>query len=262
MGELEPCLSQPDSLLPVRDDATQAAMGADASVPPVGDADITAGPARYRDQTNTVSVYEPFLRCPAALELAFDPELLRIATAYYRCPAAVTGADLRRSFVNDLPGFGDLYNFHSDPNSVRELKSFTYLNDVDELGGPFLYVRGSHRLRPPGWTAKYLWSRAEVEDRFGEDRICAVTGQAGDVILADTSGFHTGSKPIARDRSILVVNRFVHKELQGRHPWLHVPDGWIEQLDPQQRHAADYLRVSRSISSHDRHGSSGGVGGL
>jgi ectoine hydroxylase-related dioxygenase (phytanoyl-CoA dioxygenase family) len=198
-----------------------------------------------------VSLAEPLLRCPTAFELAFDPTTLALASAYLRCPAAITAVDLRRSFVNDVPGVGDLYSFHSDPNSVRLVKCFTYLNDVDDDGGALLYVRGSHRHRVAGWTGKYLWTRDEMVDRYGADQVVAVTGRAGDVILADTSGFHTGAKPRAQDRWVLVVSHVVHKELNGRHPWLQVPAGAVERLDPERRRAADLLRVVAAAGGPD-----------
>jgi ectoine hydroxylase-related dioxygenase (phytanoyl-CoA dioxygenase family) len=82
-----------------------------------------------------------------------------------------------------------------------------------------------------------------MADRYGADQVVAVTGRAGDVIIADTSGFHTGSKPRTQDRSALVVNHVVHKELNGRHPWLQVQTEAVGRLDPAQRRAADLLRV-------------------
>jgi Phytanoyl-CoA dioxygenase (PhyH) len=241
--EFEACLTTPSALEAVQDDAARAARGQDRPGPGLDAEEIVAGPEHYRLRTNTVSVAEPLLRCPTALELAFEPTMLALASAYLRCPAAITGVDLRRSFVNDVPGIGDLYKFHSDANSVRLVKCFTYLNDVDEDGGPLLYVRGSHRHRPPGWTGKYLWTRDEMMAQYGADQVVAVTGHSGDVIIADTSGFHTGSKPRTHDRTVLVVNHVVHKELDGRHPWLQVRTEAFERLDPAQQRAADLLRV-------------------
>jgi hypothetical protein len=250
-AEFEACLTVPAALGAVQDDVERAASGAEQLGAGLGAEEIEAGPEHYRLRTNTVSVAEPLLRCPTAIELAFDPAMLAFAAAYLRCPAAITGVDLRRSFVNDVPGVGDLYNFHSDPNSVRFAKCFTYLNDVDDDGGPFLYVRGSHRHRVLGSSGKYLWTRDEMVERYGADQVVAVTGRAGDVIIADTSGFHTGSKPRTKDRSILVVNHVVHKELNGRHPWLQVPAGDLDRLDPEQRRAADLLRVVPTVRGRD-----------
>jgi Phytanoyl-CoA dioxygenase (PhyH) len=249
--EFEACLTTPTALEAVQDDRARAASGQDRPGPGLDAEEIEEGPEHYRLRTNTVSVVEPLLWCPTAFELAFEPPILALASSYLRCPAAITGVDLRRSFVNDLPGVGDLYKFHSDPNSFRLLKTFTYLNDVDDDGGPLLYVRGSHRHHPPGWTGKYLWTRDEIVELYGADQVVAVTGRAGDVIIADTSGFHTGSKPRTQDRSVLVVNHVVHKELNGRHPWLQVPTGSLERLDPAQRRAADLVRVEPTVGDPD-----------
>jgi hypothetical protein len=241
--ELESCLRSPGALQPVRDDAARAPGELDPPATLLEPREIEAGPDQYRARTNAVSVSEPLVRCPTTVRVALDERNIVLATAYFQCPAAVSGVDLRWSFANDLPPYGDHFFFHSDPNSPRILKFLCYLNDVDAEGGPFVYVRGSQRDRFRGWTSKYLWTRDELARQYGDDRIVECTARVGDVVIADTTGFHSGVKTRARDRGILIVNYVIHEEFDGRHPWLEVPAAALDDLSERQRRAVDLLRV-------------------
>lgn len=241
--ELDACLDSADLVDLPENDARRAAANDDRPGTIVDADEIEHGPDSYRHLTNSIAILEPFVSCPTVADLAFDESTLALVWSYLRSPAAVGGIDLRRSFANEIPGVGDRYKFHCDPNAFKMVKVFHYLTDVDEDSGPLLYVRGSQRERFPGWTGKYLWSRDEMLEHYGEDRVMAMTGKAGDVMVADTSAFHTGMKPRQHDRSILIVNYVLHEELNGRHPWLHLPAAEFDQLDAEQRVAAELLRV-------------------
>lgn len=222
----------------------RAIGGIDAPRDFVSAADLARGPAHYRGLTNGVSVAEPLWHCPSIRRIVLDEHNLELATRYLVSPAAVGGVDLRVSFVNSLEPAGDLFFFHSDPNSPRMLKFFYFLYDVTtSADGPFRYVLGSHRESFPGRMGRYLWTQEEMEARYGADRVIEVTARRGDVVVADPSGLHTGGKPHARDRELLVVNYVCHPEFGGRHPWLRIPASVLEGASPAQRHAADYLRV-------------------
>jgi hypothetical protein len=233
--DLERCLADPSALEAVTDDAHGGGL--------LPHDVVAAGPDSYRYRTNAVTAREPLERSPAALAVALDRRLLSIAAAYLGCPAAIGGVELRRSFANGLPGSGDQFLFHCDPNSLRMLKAIVYLGDVDEPGGPLRYVRGSQRRKFSGWTRRYLWDDAEIEEHLGSERIEVVSGRAGDVVLTDVSGFHTGTKAREGDRDVLFVNYVIHVERNGRHPWLRVPVRALADLTADQRSALDLCRV-------------------
>jgi hypothetical protein len=206
----------------------------------LSDDDLAGGQGALRGRTNFLSVNDPFVNCPATVDLAFDDVVLDVAAAYLDCPPAVGGGNLRKSFVNDLPDFDTLY-FHSDPNSPRFLKFFFYLHDVGEGGGPFCYVTGSHREKFTGWRVKYRWTPNEIEARYGRDRICYLTAAAGDLVVADTTGFHRGTKVRTADRSMLTVDLVVHPEFGGKDAPMHIAAGAVARMDARRRAAADLL---------------------
>src|SRR5258705_8124366 len=154
--QLEQRLNSGEGLLPVSDDAARKPGDREAASKFLSQQEVKQGQQYLRAHTNYAAVAEPFLSCPAAIPLAFDQQLVDIATSYLQCVPGIGGANLRKSFRNELPEFDTLY-FHVDPNSPKFLKFFFYLNDVDEAGGPFCYVRGSHRRRFAGWQRKYRW---------------------------------------------------------------------------------------------------------
>ena len=56
--------------------------------------------------------------------------------------------------------------FHFDMDRIRFLKVFIYLTDVGTENGPHVYVRGSHRSKPPAFFRDRRFSDAEVKRAF------------------------------------------------------------------------------------------------
>lgn len=206
------------------------------------DEEVKRGEAYIRQHANYASVSDPLVNCPAAVAPAFLEMLIDIAWDYLECFPAMVGLNLRKSFNNNLPEFDTLY-FHSDPNDLKFLKFFFYLNDVDEEGGPFCYVKSSHLRKFRGWRSKYRWTEPEMVEHYGRENICLLTANVGDVIVADTTGFHRGTKIKARDRSMLTVDYLVRLEFEGKHAHFSIRRNDLETLTPKQRAAADLLRV-------------------
>jgi hypothetical protein len=75
--------------------------------------------------------------------------------------------------------------FHRDGSfAYMLLRSFVYLNDIDEESGPFTYYAGTH--------SKSDHARAAFADIAAGATPMPVTGPKGTVVLADTRGFHRG----------------------------------------------------------------------
>jgi hypothetical protein len=241
--ELEHCLDTGTRLQKISNDTVRRAGDLDkpASVFLTRD-DTALGQSYFRDKTNFAAVDEPFLACRGAIDVAFDDLLFDIAARYLDCVPAIGGCNLRKSFVNDIAEF-DTLHFHADPNSPKFLKYFFYLNDVDINGGPFCYVRGSHRERFRGWRSKYRWTHEEIASVYGEDRIMYLTAKRGDMVIADTNGFHRGTKVRSADRLMLTIDYVIHTEFDGAQAPFKIGARDHAALSVKQQAAADLLAV-------------------
>ncbi len=100
----------------------------------------------------------------------------------------------------------DFHGWHGDAwydqrvirDIPREVKVAIYLTDVKT--GAFHYIRGSHRKQHPRNVQS-----SEVQD-VPSSRIVEAIGQAGTVILFDTSGIHRQGMPILEPRQAVFLN--------------------------------------------------------
>jgi hypothetical protein len=240
--ELEAHLDAGSCLNPVAKDSARPPGDRSRSQVFLSEEETGLGQEYFRQHSNYVSIRQPLLNCPTVTRVAFDEHLIDIASTYLECPAALGGLNLRKSYANELPEFDTLY-FHVDPNSPRFLKFFYYLNDVDENGGPFCYVAGSHRKRFPGWRSKVRWDESEIAQVYGAGRIKKLTGKVGDLIIADTTGFHRGTKLRGQDRGMLTLDYVAHPEYEGKQEPFEVRQGDLRSLTARQQTAADFLRI-------------------
>lgn len=177
--------------------------------------EMKKGEQYYRENTNYIQISEPILNCKEILNIALSEQLIDIAYHYLGAMPALYGVDLRKSYANTLSEFDTLY-FHSDPNSAKFLKFFFYLNDVDKDGGPFCFVRGSHRKKFIGWTQKYRWTEEEMLEYYNTEDITDITANVGDMIIANTRGFHRGKKVVNTDRNMLTIYYTVHPDINSK----------------------------------------------
>ncbi|MSR05460.1 MAG: hypothetical protein EXR93_00100 [Gemmatimonadetes bacterium] len=241
--QVERHLDAGTSLKPASKDSARAR--GDRSAPTVFFApdEMRKGQQFFRQHTNYVSIADPLVSCPAVSKVAFHPLMIDIARAYLDCVPALGGLNLRKSYSNDLPEFDTLF-FHVDKNSQRFLKFFFYLNDVDMDGGPFCYVRGSLRRRFGGWMSKGRWTLEEMEREYGKDSVAYLTAKVGDVLMADTNGFHRGTKIRGADRTMLTLDYVVHEEFEGTgDKQFGLPRSVYDSLGARERAVADFLQV-------------------
>ena len=243
-AQVESHLDNGTSLQPVSKDSARTKGDRSAAKVFLTAEELRRGQEYFRQHTNYISIANPLVNAPAAVKLAFHPLPIDIAQTYLGCVPALGGLNLRKSYSNDLPEFDTLY-FHVDPNSPKFLKFFFYLNDVDMDGGPFCYVRGSHRTRFRGWMSKGRWTLDEMEAQFGGDNVRYLTANVGDMIVADTNGFHRGTKITGADRTMLTLDYVVHEEFDGTQSaeQFQLPTAVFEQLPARERAVADFLHV-------------------
>ena len=105
--------------------------------------------------------------------------------------------------------------FHFDGEDPILLKVFIYLTDVSEKDGPFVYLEksqnffnkiqmiflhGIHGISDLNFSPKLL------------PKVKKFTGSAGDIIFADTNGYHKGNKLNSESSGRILLNlSFVSK---------------------------------------------------
>lgn len=160
------------------------------------------------NDANFLMVNQPYYTCPESLQLALDPIIAAVAEQYLGKPVFLGTCNLRRSKLTTAPPVSTNL-FHMDDNcgrGVRLIKAFYYLNDVELDGGPFEFIKGSHLYREPGWDSKVRWSDDEIYRIFGKISSVKLTAKYGDLLIADTSGFHRGLQVRKNHRDMLTMN--------------------------------------------------------
>ena len=178
--------------------------------------------------------------------MSFDQRLIEFATNYFKCTPGIGTFNLRRSFVNRLPPTTTQL-FHRDKNGIKFFKFFIYLNDVDtKEDGPLTLVRNSWNKVPSKYQEQYRWTEKEIKNYYGDDCLSYLTAKKGDVIAGLTTCYHRGTKPIARERTMLTVNYLIHPELQNGQPGAYerpfkIKQEQFERLDNYKKPVADFL---------------------
>ncbi len=184
-------------------------------------------------------VKQPLINSPEILPFVFNDYMIQIAISYLKCYPALGTLNFRKSYVTDLPEEG-VQLFHLDPNSPRFLKFFIYLNDVDNNGGPFQIVEGSHKFKFDNRYSKHRWSLESIEELYGRDKIKTLTANIGDMIVATTNCFHRGKPPIDSERTMLTLNYVVHPE-EFRESTFQIKQSDVDSLESYKKPLTDFL---------------------
>jgi hypothetical protein len=171
----------------------------------------------YRNITDNIQIKNPFLSIPEVFKLASDNRITDIAYDYLGACPAITYAKIVRNFSNKIPEFDTQY-FHIDKHASKMFKVFIYLKDVKEGGGPHCFMKGSHSDK----SKKKYWERSTILpstitdkdaiEMFGKDSFTRLYGNAGDIVIEDTTGWHKAEKPLLHDRDVAIITYGIGKE--------------------------------------------------
>ena len=195
-------------------------------------------------------INQPLLNIPDLYKILFNEKILEIMTAFFGCAPALSSVAARKSFVTPVPPDSNQV-FHRDFNSLtKHLKIAFYLHDVDEETGPFTYVEGSNNKVPMNWWDGHYFSDEYIKNIYGEDKVKLLTAKSSDLLVANTRGFHKGTKPSSKERLAIHACYMIHPELCGAgHQNETPPDKWFkmrkedfENLNSNQKPAADFLQ--------------------
>jgi hypothetical protein len=193
-----------------------------------------------------IQCLQPLVSAPEIHPFVFNDLIIDIAGAYMDCYPAFGTCNLRRSYVNDLPETGT-QTYHVDPNSPRFLKFFIYLNDVDEDGGPFCYIEGTHQrkfwLNGQSFNQTYNWPTDIINQiHEGQHEVKYLTAKKGDLLMADTNGWHRGTKPFSQNRTMLTLDYVCHVE-EWRDSRFDFKQLDFDKLDDKYKPLCDFLKL-------------------
>lgn len=170
------------------------------------------------------------------VDFVFNRDILEIVNGYLGMYATLNAFVAVHNPVNNAAPLGT-FLWHCDDDYRLMLKVFLYLNDIYMDSAHFCYIRGSHRRKFPDWEAKGRWTDEEMAARIPRDRWVHLTGRAGTVIIADTTGFHKGVKPKWRHRNWITAVFTAETSSE-----VAMPAAFLERLSQDQRKALKGVR--------------------
>jgi hypothetical protein len=194
-----------------------------------------------RSSTNGISISNPLVNFPELVEIFSSEKFIRLLYNFYECVPELTYIKVRKAFANKLPA-NDTQFFHRDSGSFRLLKAVVYLNDVDINTGPFTYTKKTNqKFDFP--KKKLRFSDKEIANFYGKKNIKYLTAKRGDLVLANTTGFHKGLKPKLKDRNICIANFCLHDEVGFTYNKITIKKKTFEKLKPIQKLLFKNLKI-------------------
>jgi hypothetical protein len=175
------------------------------------------------------------------VRLGLDKKLLEIVSSYFGFWPRLQAISASLNFPQkDKAKHSQL--FHRDPEDVKLIKVFIYLENVDENHGPFTYIPGTHPFGSaadivPKHTSRYRVLDEDMALVLPQWSWLACTGPANTMILADTVGYHKGGKPTKGNRILIAFSYSSGKPFKGKDRLFSVSGRPSWTMDDIQRSA-------------------------
>ena len=147
---------------------------------------------------------ETLKRAPHLFAFANDPDILAVVENIFGCKPEIGVIQAMWRFPSDNAPVNDEL-WHRDFETLRLVKCFLYLTDVDDDSGPHKFIETSHLINKKTKIGKGIRSDKHLEDAYGKDKVITKTGTAGTCFLEETIGWHKGTKPINKPRLMVQV---------------------------------------------------------
>lgn len=159
----------------------------------------------YQDEIQDFNESNPLI------EFSVNQSILNIVNGYFGMFSRLIYLEMNQTkLIKASAELKQSQNFHRDPGINKCVKVFIYLNDVENGGGPFTYIKKSHkygkywkyfkqRFFGGGGSYPDLKSLTKVVDN---QDIYEISGRAGTIIFADTTGIHRGGNSTKKTREM------------------------------------------------------------
>jgi hypothetical protein len=173
----------------------------------------------YRQRHTLNASADQLLHYPEVVWFGVAERLLGIIEQYLGLAVAYDGPSFYYSLAN--PQTSGPRRWHRDKEDWRMIKVAIYLNDVDENGGPYEFMKPDSNAALRQRVSPYQTFRdreiAPFLDRPLADCHTTCLGKAGTVIFSDTAHYyHRGRPPVARDRAAIFFSYFSQRP---KHPF-------------------------------------------
>lgn len=175
----------------------------------------------------------------ALLRLALDERLLETVAEYLGMWPQLHAIGAWLNFPVDQAAKASQL-WHRDPEDLKTVKVFIYLDDVGPGQGPFSFITASHPFgqdcnqTPPHVHPRRVLDQ-EMLTTFPTDRWIECTGPAGTMIIADTVGYHRGGYVRERHRLLVTFTYTSGAPQKPRRLTLAAEPTW--KLNPIQKSA-------------------------
>ena len=139
--------------------------------------------------------------------------ILPIISEFLNLPESeiVMSANVDASFKIDgerklRNGYDDALEFHRDVDSLRFVKAFVYLVDIEKGFGEHEICIGSHKSIPFSLRTIHRQTYSNLKANLSNFTLKSIFGKAGYSWVEDTTTFHRGTVPTLGDRLILTLS--------------------------------------------------------
>ena len=128
---------------------------------------------------------------------------LKIAENYFKFKPYLVDVNMWWSSKSNFNDPKSAQEFHFDLDSIKWLKFFIYLTDVEANTGPHIYVKGTHKFKKKELIKQGYVRIPERQIKLNyENQITTICEKKGTLIIGDTSCFHKGARPEISERLI------------------------------------------------------------
>lgn len=185
--------------------------------PKISNDDFLSGIEVWRSKCSYVAMKNALLVCPNILLILQEKKILNIIKKYFDgMVPGISYVKVMQSFNNGLPSV-DTQFFHNDLDSRNLLKLFIPLDSIDLSNGPTQIIKNTNIFQLKKQELNKLKLRMNYDELPKKylNNLINLVSKKGDAYFVNTSMLHRGSKPVKRDRTVIIMSFSLHKEVNS-----------------------------------------------